>query len=149
MPRERIRTLARLDVEPTKIEEFLRSGAKINILRNVASSLRSVSSGINSYAAFCSLTKKPIFPPTEDTVLMWGSTFKPGRTFLNYLSHLRKGCFLAESTVDWHTVAAKEVAKGLKVGQFIPFKFPNFLYTQDLSAIIASGGRTLLLSWLS
>ena len=140
MPRERIRALARSDADPTKIEEFLRLGTKINILRNVASSMRCVSSGINSYAAFCALTKKPIFPPTEDTVLMWGSTFKPGRTYTNYVSHLRKGCFLAESTLDWHTLAVKEVAKGLRAGQYIPFKFPNFLYTQDLFRIINSLG---------
>ena len=52
------------------------------------------------------------------------------------MSHLRKGCFLAESTLDWHTLAVKEVANGLKAGQFIPFKFPNFLYAQDLFMII-------------
>ena len=68
----RIRALTRPDADPTKIDEFLRLGAKINILRNVASSMRCVSSGVNSYAAFCALTKKPIFPPTGDTVLMWG-----------------------------------------------------------------------------
>ena len=128
MPNARVRALANSGVAPTIIEDFLRLGAKINFLRSVAGSLRCVSSGIRSYISFCVLIGRPFLPPSEDTVLLWGSTFKPGRTYRNYLSHLRKACLLTGSDFQWDTQAVHAVAKGLRSAQRISFKFPNFLF---------------------
>ena len=125
---------------------------KINILMTVGSPLRSVSSGINSYAIFRALLRKPVFPATEDNALMWGSTFKPGRTYRNYLAHLRKACLLIDSSLEWHTPRVRKVARGLKQGRRIAFQFPNFLYTQDLFTIINKlgwGSRFAQLSFIS
>ena len=140
MPNARVRALANAKVDKGVIEDFLRLGVEINHLRSVAGSLRCVSSGIHSYISFCVLTGRPFLPATEDSVLLWGSSFKPGRTFRNYLSHLRKGCLVFNSPLDWDTAAVRSVAKGLRSAHRIPFKFPNFLYTQDIFTIINTIG---------
>ena len=140
LPNARVRALANSGVDKATIEDFLRLGTKINFLRSVAGSLRCVSSGIHSYISFCVLIGRPFFPPSEDTILLWGSTFKPGRTFRNYLSHLRKACLLTGSDFQWDTSAVHAVARGLRSAQRIPFKFPNFIYAQDLFTIINSSG---------
>ena len=136
LPRAKIALLAGTGADTAVIENFLRLGSRVNYVRSVEGSLRCVASGINSYASFCSLVCKPFLPPTEENVILWGSTFKVGKTFRNYLGHLKKACFLHGSPVDWYSPAVKDVAKGLRLAQKQPFKFPNFIYTQDLFRII-------------
>ena len=140
MPNARVRALANAKVDKGVIEDFLRLGVKINHLRSVAGSLRCVSSGVHSYISFCVMVGRPFLPATEDSVLLWGSSFRPGRTFGNYLGHLRKGCLVFGSSLDWDTTAVRSVAKGLKSAHRIPFKFPNFIYTQDIFTIVNSIG---------
>ena len=67
---------------------------------------------------------------------MWGSVFKPGRAYRNYVSHLKKACFLAELPLAWYTPAVIGIPRGLKAARNTSFRFPNLLYTADLSLII-------------
>ena len=76
-PREHMRVLALCQADPATLEDFLRLGAKVNSLRSVAGSLRSVSSGINSYVSFCALLGRPFLPHLEDTVVLWGLPSDP------------------------------------------------------------------------
>ena len=64
----------------------------------------------------------------------------PGRTFRNYLSHLKKACFLAELSLERCTPAVVGVSRGLKAAQNKAFTFPNFLFTADLFIIINDFG---------
>ena len=91
---------------------------------------------MNSYASMCSLLGRPFFPPLEDTVLLWGSSFGAGRTYRNYIGHLKKACLLADCTLSWYSPSVKEIARGLRFAKRSPFTFPNFIYTQDLYRII-------------
>ena len=68
--------------------------------------------------------------------MLWGSTFRPGATFRNYLGHLKEACFLTGSPVEWYTAAVRDVSKGLRCAKQSSFEFPNFIYTQDLFSII-------------
>ena len=135
-PREHIRVLALCRADPAILEDFLRLGAKVNALRSLGGSLRSVSSGINSYVSFCTLLGRPPLPPLEDTVVLWGSCLRPGRTYRNYLGHLKKASLLAECSLERYSTDVKEIARGLRHAKKTAFQFPNFLYTQDLFAII-------------
>ena len=139
-PKEHIRSLGLCRADPALLLDFLRLGAKVLALRSVAGSLRSVSSGINSYASFCTIIGQPSLPPSEENVVLWGSCFRPGRTFRNYLGHLKKACLLAECAFEWYSTAVREIARGLKFAKQVSFKFPNFIYTQDLFKIINSLG---------
>ena len=132
MPNARVRALADAKVDKGAIEDFLRLGVKINHIRSVAGSLRCVSSGIHSYISFCVMVGRPFLPATEDSILLRGSSFRHGRTFRNYLSHLRKSCLVFGPSLDWGTAAVRSVAKGIKSAHRIPFKFPNFIYTQAI-----------------
>ena len=65
LPLERVRLLdRRRDVGHT-LEEFLRLGSQINILRLVGSRLRCVASGLNSFASSCALPNRPFTPPRK------------------------------------------------------------------------------------
>ena len=79
-------------------------------------------------------------PPPEDAVILWGSSFKPGRTFRNYLSHIGEAFPFLSYPTKWYAIAVKEVATGLRLAQRIPFKFPNSIYTRDIYMIINSLG---------
>ena len=106
--------LALLDCNPEDTESYLRVAARVNLLRSAGSSLRFVCPGINSYASFFSLVNRPIMPPTCETVLLWSAVFSPGRTFKNYLNHLKKACILVEGSLDWLIPSGLSAAQGLK-----------------------------------
>ena len=59
LPRAQIGLLAATGEDTAAMENFLRLGARVNCVRSVDGSLRCVSSGINSYASFCSLVCNP------------------------------------------------------------------------------------------
>ena len=77
--------LAASGADSAAIESFLFLGSRANCVHSVAGSPRGVSSGIKSYASFCSVLRRPFLPPTENAVLLWGATFRAGSTFRNYL----------------------------------------------------------------
>ena len=128
--------LAATGADSAAVEGFPLLGSRVNCVRSVAGSLWCVSSVINSYASFLSLLCRPSFTHTENTVLLWGATFRPGATFRNYLCRLKKACFLTGAAIDWYTPAVRDASKGLRCAFRRPFKFPNFIYTQDLFKII-------------
>ena len=82
LPLTRNRLLLSLNGQGSTVEDFQRLGGGINILRSVASSLRCLSPGLNSYANFCIAANRPFMPPTQDTVLMWSTIFAPGVHFV-------------------------------------------------------------------
>ena len=146
--------LARVKLLDTKrdrgllLEEFLKLGSQINILRSVGSSLRCVSSGLNSFASFSALLNKPFFPPSEDLVALWSSTFVPGKTYGNYVGHLKKGCNLVNVTTDWFSPRIRAISKGLRQAKKGTFKFPNFLYSKEIFSIISTLGWERMFSQL-
>ena len=99
---------------------------------SVNGSLRCISSGINTYASFSALLGRPLLPPLESTVALWGSIFRPGRTFRDYTGHLRKACLLAGHSLYWYAPAVREITRGLKHAKSNSPRFPNFIYTTDL-----------------
>ena len=135
-PRTQVSTLEETGADTAVFENFLRLGARANYVRSVEGSLRCVSSGINSYSSFCSQVCKPSLPATEENVIIWGSTFRPGGNFRNYLCRLKKACFLTGSPVGWYSAAVRDVSNGLRYAKKSSFKFPNFIYTLDLFRII-------------
>ena len=101
-------------------------------MRSVKGSLPKVWSGIASYMRFCDLLGRPPFPPTAETVQLWGSTFNPGRAFSQYLAHRSKASILMNMDTDWLTPTMRRVARGLKNAQDLSFKFPNFTHSTEL-----------------
>ena len=135
LPLTKTKLLAGTNAPAASLERFLALGAKIDILRSVGSSLRCVSSGLNSYASFCTL-RKPILPPTEDTVLSWSATFAPGKTFRNYVGHLKKACILAGRPTDWHSQAIRTAADGLINAKHGSLQLHNFIPHKELFKIV-------------
>ena len=134
-PGAKVKALTDLRAEPTAILELLARGADLNIMRTVKSSLPEVRSGINSYIRFCTLVDRPVFSPTAATVLLWSTTFNPGKTFGQYSAHLQKATLLLNQPLDWLTPQVRATSKGLKNSQDLGFKFPNFLRSDDLITI--------------
>ena len=82
-------------------------------------------------------------PPTERSVLLRSATFAPGRTFKNYISHLRKGRgrALLGAPSDWATKAAYASTEGLRKARKGTSKFPNILFMADVFNLSEFSGR--------
>ena len=104
--------MAATPIGRTLLTRYLTLGADINIIRTVKGSLRSVMSGVASYSRFFDLMGRPSFPPTEDTVQLWSATFKPNKTFHQYLAHLQKACLLLHHPIAWLTPPDTQYCKG-------------------------------------
>ena len=90
-------------------------------------------------------------PPTEKSVLLWSATFAHGRSFSNYIAHLRKGCSLLGDPSDWATQTVYSAADGLMKAKKGPFKFPNFLFVKDVFALVEflrSGSEFALVAFI-
>ena len=140
-PTKRTDALATCGAPDHMITDFLDATARVNILRSVQGSLRSVASGLNSYLRFCALRTIPPFPVTPTTVRRWSSTFGAGKSFSQYLGHLRKGCLILQHTTDWHNEEIKTIARGLRAAQDKTFAFPNFIMSSGILQIINHEGR--------
>ena len=141
LPLTKNRLLANSGNRTSEIEHFLELGDRVNIIRSVGVSLRFLSSGLMSYANFCSLLSRPFIPPTERSVLLWRATFATGRTFKNYIPHS-----------DWATKAVYAAAEGLRKARKRTSKFPNFLFMADVFDFVEFLGRAIefaLLSFIS
>ena len=152
LPLTKTNLLACTNAPTSPLESFLALGAKINNIRSVGSTLRCVSSWINSYVSFCTLLRKPIPPPTEDTVLSWSSTFAPGKTFRNYVIHLKKAFILAGHPAERHSPVVRTAAAGLMKAKRGSFQFPNFVFHKDLFKIftfLSWGDAFSLLAFIS
>ena len=135
-PGAKVRALSNSALDRTMLTRFLTLGAELNILRAVKGSLPAVRSGINSYFRFCDLMARQPFPPTEDSVQLWSATFRPGPTFGNYLTHLKKAATLMNISTDWCTPAVTAMAKGLEKVMGRSFIFPNFIESADLLRVL-------------
>ena len=152
LPLTKIRLIANSGNRAAEIEHFVELGARVNALRSVGGSLRCLSSGLTSYANFCSLLSRPFMPPTERSVLLWSATFAPGRTFKNYIAHLRKGCALLGAPSGWATKAVYPAAEGLRKAKKGTFAFANFLFMTDVFSLVGFlgwGSEFALLAFIS
>ena len=135
-PGAEAKLLSSSTIDRGDLAKYLALGAEINVLRAVKGSLPSVCSGVSSYQKFCSMMGRPSFPPTEDSAQLWSATFRPGKTFQNYLSHLKKACALMNHHVDWLTPTVKEMSGRLINAQDLSFKFPNFTQSKTLIELL-------------
>ena len=112
------------------LDAFIQKGRDLNLLRATQGPLRSATSGIRSYANFCTSRDRPWFPLTETTVKEWSTTFNHGRTFQMYLRHLGKRILFTRPTNklddargqdhrDWHI---KRTGQVLSVSKLYPIK---------------------------
>ena len=122
-----VKRLKAAQIDRNQLARYLSLGAELNLLRTIKGSLSQVCSGVASYKNTCDLLGRPSFPPTADTVQLWSATFRPGKTFQNYLAHLKKACALMNHPTDWLTQTVREVSNGLINAQDLSFKFPNFI----------------------
>ena len=121
-----------------QLESLCENAKDLNILRQVRYSLPAVAAGIERYARFCDLLKKPYFPPTEDTVLKWSAVFKPGKAFSLYVSRLLKACQLLCCDTSWNTQAVRGAAAGLKNDQVVNFKPRTFISSLQLRTLLGA-----------
>ena len=56
------------------------------------------------------------------------------------MRRLKKACLLTGTSADWYTALVRGAPKGLRCAQKSPFKFPDFIDTQDLLRIINGVG---------
>ena len=76
------------------------------------------------------------FPPSEGAVRGWGAIFKPGRTYKNYIAHLKKSCLLLELDAKWDTPVVRTIAAGLENSHRRSFAPPNFFFPNDLLKLL-------------
>ena len=103
--------------------EFLENGEKLNIMRTVQGSARSVASGINNYLRFCTMADSTPFPPSSGTIRRWITTFNTGGTFGLYINHVRKDAILLGRDDAWLTPEIRLIAKGIRNAQDGSFSF--------------------------
>ena len=76
-PGAKVKLIKQPQVGREKLTRYLALGAELNVLRDVKFPIPSVRPGIARYLRFCDLVWRPSFPPTEDAVQLWSSTFNP------------------------------------------------------------------------
>ena len=113
-------------------DEFLENGAKLNMLRAVQGSIRSVASGINNYLRYCTTNNATPFPPSTRTIRRWSTTFNPVKTYALYTNHVRKAAILLGHDDSWLTSEIKLIAKGLRNAQDRGLAFPNYIMSADV-----------------
>ena len=82
------------------------------------------------------LLGRPSFPPTEDSVQLWPTTFRPGKTFRNYSVRLKNARVLLNHPADWLTTTVREMSTGLTTAQDLSFKSPNFIKSEALIELL-------------
>ena len=132
-------------------DEFFENGAKLNMLRAVQGSLRSVASGINNYLRYCTTNNATPFPPSTGTIRRWSTTFNPGKTFCLYTNHVRKAATLLGHDDSWFNSEIQLIAKGLRNAQDRSFAFPNYLMSADVLRVVWHQGtnQTGMIAYLS
>ena len=121
--------------------DFLDLSARINVLRSAKGPLRCVASGMNSYLRFCSLLLIPTFPATPASARRWGAVFHLGKTYAQYVAHLRKACILLQHPTSWYTDGIRTISNGLRNAQDKTFVTPYFLGAADVLRIIRYEGQ--------
>ena len=132
-------------------DEFFENGAKLNMLRAVQGSLRSVASGINNYLRYCATNNATPFPPSIGTVRRWSTTFNPGKTYCLYTNHVKKASLLLGHGDAWFNSEIQLIAKGLRNAQDRSFAFPNYLMSADVLRLVWHQGtnQTGMIAYLS
>ena len=126
-PDSQIPALSIVWEDPGKLSDFLRLGDTEIYLRVAASFLRSAPPEFPPYASIWPFLGSPFLPTTGGTGFLWGSLFRPGGIFRNYVSHLKKACILAELLLGWYTPSAIGISRGSKAAQNTSFRFPNYV----------------------
>ena len=139
-PMGQTEALGRSGVPQHLRNECMGNGAKLNILRSVQGSLRSVASGINKYIRFCTLTGPTAFPPSSGTIRRRGATFNAGETYGLYINHIRKASILLGHGDAWLTPEIRLIADGLRNAQGESSALHNFITTSDVMRITIDQG---------
>ena len=123
------------------LNEFPENGSKLNMLRAVQGSPRSVASSVNNYIRFCTMADSTSFPPSSGTIRRWIATCNPGKTFGHYINHVRKAAILLGHDDAWLTPDIRLIAKGIRNAADERFAFPKFIMTSDVMRIILDQGK--------
>ena len=152
-PAAKIRKLAE-SPHTSDVSNFLRTGAQLNMIRQVQDSLSSVVAGIQRYGEFCDLLDVPYFPPSADVVLRRSAGFSPGRTFGMYVSHLNMARQLIGFPSDWRDSAFAGSIKGLENAMDMSLRFDNYMNLTPFRRVMAAEtthtdfGKSMYLSFL-
>ena len=103
------------------LDAFVHNGRELNVMWATQGSLRSVSSGIRSYANFCPARDRHWAPPTANAVKEWRANFNPRRTFQMYLRHLQKSAYLLCRPINWAAPAVTTISAGIEQHRESPF----------------------------
>ena len=136
-PAAKVRELSNGDNPISSVQNFLSTGAPVNILRQAQFTLPSIASGIQCWVAYCNLVQQPYFPPTSQRVCAWASLFKTGGSFGNYVTHLTKACQILNVSLDWNDSSVAAVARGLRKAHDLGAKFDNYMYRDSLQRFLS------------
>ena len=106
-PANRTRALATASAEGSDFRPFTKAAGRLDSIRTIQGSLRTVAPGVRSYVRFSAVMGRNPSPPTEDSVRAWGRIFKPGWAFRNYIRQLKKAVRLMELDTKWDTSSAR------------------------------------------
>eukprot|EP00392_Amoebophrya_sp_AT5.2_P013851 g13983.t1 len=89
---------------------------KKGILDNAGRSIKSYVSGVRVWLRWCKQVGRGVSVRdiTEEAVLEYSAVFRDGRTFGQYVQHLKFACKLAGAAVAWCTPAVVTAKSGLK-----------------------------------
>ena len=122
------------------LTEFMDNRAKLNVLRSVKGSIRSVADGISTCLRFCKMTNNRPSPPAKEIIRKWIATFNPGKIFGLYINQSRRAAILLNCDDGWITSEIRLIASGLCDEQDRGFAFPNSTRSADLFKIIDREG---------
>ena len=74
-----------------------------------------------------------------DTILLRIATFRPGRTYSQYIAHGVKAAMLLRHPTVWRAPDVRSVARGLRNAQGLSFKFQNYLMADGLLRLLQWG----------
>ena len=139
-PSQKMELLRAKSVSQKTLNTFFKRQSQLIAPTGVRKVFPSFASGVRSYFAFCELRAARPFPVQEHVIIQWGSVFRVGACYSNYIGYVKKVCFFLNEPVDWDTAAVRNVAKALKLSGKSNFRFPNFLRSPEVISILRHEG---------
>ena len=119
-------SLQALGADVTTIELFLEGKAKLNIIRSIHRSIRSVASGIRNYIEFRHLIDASPFPVLRNTIRRWSGAFGPRKTSGLYPNHALKDCVMLGCPSEWINPRPTNACKGTSGRSGPQFRLAEF-----------------------
>ena len=135
-PSAKTRAMAESSGKSSTSVQFLNTGDRVNIPKQLRSSLPAVGAGVKGYIDFFRFLRVNSFRPKSIYIDRRSALFPDGPAFGMYVKHVERACSLLGLRAGWRTPAGECVMMGLDNATVSRVKFTNVRSFSDLSRFL-------------